>query len=420
MSNTTDWTIVCHSDNGNDATVSRITKNAAGITVENIPQTPATGKGRNQGPAFFGLDSNNLCLVHSPTEGKIIKQDTLAADAFPAYPYRDSDSQTIWYMNDGDKDSGCDDVSCKTGSSVTVVRHDDTAELIKTICVGRGHHVTTFTGPDTSFPDRKKRAFVSNLLDGTVSIIDNDPNSNDYLNVIAGINLCDAKRENGQDSLVPNNAFPHGMVYSSVTGKLYNLNNGYGSIAVICPDSLKIEQSFELEGCSNLLDHPDGKFLIGKGADRKSDNDHVIGKLSVINVETGEETSVQNLPDFYPSVYRFSQDGNKLYVTSAATGKGVQKENLKYNIMQIWDTSKLPALTLSKELTIGEADCGRRPIAFPQVNGKTEAVLVPNPTEGSMSILDPETDEILKTVNLGVTAKKELNFEFWEKQMYGA
>jgi DNA-binding beta-propeller fold protein YncE len=417
---TTGWTIVCHSDNGNDATVSRIQATQNGFSVTNIQKTPATGLGRNKGPAFFGLTADNMCLVHQPESGNIVQQDKLEADAFPAYPYRDSASNTIWYMNDGDKDNGCDDVHCETGSSVTVVRHDASAELIKTICVGRGHHVTTFMGPDAAHPDRNKTAFVSNLLDGTISIVNNDPANNDYLNVVGTINLCDAAKENGETNLVPNNAFPHGMVYSKVTDRLYNLNNGYGTIAVINPDTFEIEQTLALKGCSNLLDHPDGAYLIGKGADRKGNADHVLGKLSVIDVKSGEETSVQTLEDFYPSVYRFSQDGNKLYVTSAATGKGAQKENLKYDIIQIWDTSQLPALTLSKEIKIGLADCGRRPIAFPQVNGATAAVLIPNPSDGTMTIMDPTNDEIIDTVDLGVTANKELNFEFWEKNMYGA
>jgi YVTN family beta-propeller protein len=171
---------------------------------------------------------------------------------------------------------------------------------------------------------------------------------------------------------------------------------------------------------SNLLLSPDGRFLIGKGADRKSHAEHVIGRLSVMDGVTNTLAKIVDLPDVYPSVYRFSADGQKLYVTTAATGKGKQKENLKLNSLLVFDSSALPELRLIKEVPVGLADCGRRPIAF-ITQGKDEGrIFVPNPSDGTLSILDSATDSVTETVKIGAANLTEVNFSFWKGLSYGA
>jgi len=188
---------------------------------------------------------------------------------------------------------------------------------------------------------------------------------------------------------------------------------------VINPVSQRIEQRIELEVSSNLLLSPDGRFIIGKGADRKSDAEHVVGRLSVVDALTGSVETVLDVPDLYPSTYRFSPDGGKLYVTSAATGKGVQRDNLKIDVLQVYDASALPALKLIREVPVGRADCGRRPIAFISSAAGAGLVLVPNPSDGTISVLEGDSDETLETVTVSDRPINEFNFSFWDGAVSG-
>ncbi|MFQ5488109.1 MAG: YncE family protein [Gammaproteobacteria bacterium] len=387
-------------------------------------QSVAADNGMTPPPVFLGTTSEDKVIVMDAESKSISLRDTYPAAAFAPYAYRDPDAAHVWFTIDGDKETGCDTLNCgTTGSSVMVLDAapgGEAAALLKVICVGRGHHVVTFTAPSQVFPDIPRRAFVSNLLDGTISVVGNDAAEQDsYLQVIDTINLCEPEREKDGASAVPNNAFPHGKVFSSRTGRIYSLNNGYGTIAVINPLNHRIEQRIELKVSSNLLLSPDGRFLIGKGADRKSDAEHVLGRLSVVDALSGGVATVLDLPDLYPSTYRFSPDGSKLYVTSAATGKGTQRDNLRIDVLQVYDAAALPALSLLAEIPVGRADCGRRPIAFIKNGHGASLVLVPNPSDGTISLLDGDSDTVLETATISDRPIKEFNFSFWDGAVSG-
>ena len=416
-----DWSLVCHlafKSHGQACVV-----RPADGRIQAAAIAPEGPSGADHPPVFLGATDDNRVILMDPASKAVRVGDALPADAFPAYAYRAPDGKHLWFMNDGDKDTGCDELNCgSSGSSVTIIRNTGNdahpAQYIKTLCVGRGHHVTTFTAPSADAPQVPHRAFVSNLMDGTISVIGNDPaDADNYLNVIATINLHDPERDKEAGAGIPNNAFPHGKVYSPVTGKLYSLNNGYGTVNVIDPVENRIEQTITMPMSSNLLLSPGGHFVIGKGADRKSDPDHVVGRLTVMDAVTGRITGTLDLPDLYPSVYRFNADGTKLYVTSAATGKGGQRDNLKTRVVQIFDSIALPSLVLLKEVVVGLADCGRRPIAFAHEAGR---VFVPNPTDGTITVLDAGSDGIVETVTVAEQPVEELNFSFWDGSTTGA
>lgn len=417
------WALVCHLDCGDGGLVAVIEPDTNGFKVGILAEAESTGKQGMRRPFFLGVSDQRGAIVFDP-ESKMVKHhNALSVDAFPAYAYRDKVSDLVWFMNDGDKKTGNDDLNCgQKGSTVHVTRNNGAnGELIKTICVGRGHHVTTFTTPSAAFPDIPKRAFVSNLIDGSISVLANDPDdASHYLQVINTINLCESAKEDSGEMILPNNAFPHGKEFSPAMGKIYSLNNGYGTVAVIDPVSMEIEDRIELKVSSNLLLSPNGKFLIGKGADRKSNADHVLGRLTVIDAEQRKVVTTVDLQDVYPSVYRFSPDGSRLYVTTAATGKGQQRDNLKVRSVLIYDASQLPALPLLKEVELGLADCGRRPIAFYAPEGRPTYVFIPNPTDGTMSILDGQTDEVVDTVSMFDGEVSDVNFSFWRGDTYGA
>jgi DNA-binding beta-propeller fold protein YncE len=419
------WSFACHLSEGDHGSLVLIQHNEGKTRVAPIERAPASGMEGPRRPLLIGLADDNTVLTMDAVSKQVRRVSALPSDAVPIYAYTDAATNTYWMVNDGDKDSGVDILNCgNTGSPVVVVKglgNVQSAECLKTICLGRGHHVTVFTAPSALAPRVPRRAFSSNLLDGTISVIGNDPaDSATYLKVIATLNLSDPRHEDGKREAIPNNAFPHGMAYSPITGKVYNMNNGYGTVAVIDPIRNSVETTVAMKTSSNLLLSPDGRFLIGKGADRKTDPEHVIGRLSIMDAVNNRLAGTVDLPDVYPSVYRFSGDGGKLYVTTASTGKGKQKDNLKLNSVLIFDTTALPEITLLKEVAIGRADCGRRPIAFIDQGGQGTWVFLPNPSDGTLSILDGAADTVKETVKIGRPNLTEINFSFWSGLSYGA
>lgn len=422
------WSLVCYAGDEQTGTISVIRHDGAtGRTTVKALDTETSGDPDSR-PVFINTTQDDQAAMLDPVSKRIYVQNTFPAMARPDHMYRDVDKAQLWLGNDGDKDTGNDVLNCgENGSSVTVIQNDIQAgkpdvpaKVLKTLCVGRGHHVTTFTFPSSSAPATPLRAFVSNLMDGTISVVGNDPaDSATYLKVIATINLCEPAREKNGITGVPNNAAPHGMVYSPLTGKVYNMNNGYGTIAVIDPLTNSVEDSIYVGTSTNALLSPDGRFIVCKGADRKSDENHVIGKITVLDVVTKAASETMDLADVYPSVYRFSADGKKLYLTTASTGNKTQKANLKMNTLLVFDSSALPMLRLSKEVAVGVADCGRRPIAFLEQDGVFTRTFVSNPTEGTLSVLDGD-DQVLETVAVSTQPVPALHFYSDEGRLLGA
>ncbi len=405
----TQCTLVSHLNYGDSGVVSVIEIDNSNVVVKALLSESSSGEADiSRRVLFLGLDEEGAALLYNPVTRKITTEKGCPADVNPSYSYVDKKNNRIWFVNDGDKETGNDALNCpQGGASVMVFSLGEKPQLLRCICVGRGHHVVSYIA---------NYAFVSNLLDGTIMVLGNDEtDAASYLNILHTINLLEPKKEKETNVDVPNNAFPHGLVYSSKTEKLYNLNNGYGTIAVIDPVKKEIIKRIPLPVSSNLLMSPDELFLIGKGADRKSNLEQVMGRLSVVDLRTEQVVTVLDLPNYYPSTYRFSPDGRKLYVTSAATGKGVQRENLEIDTVLVYDAQALPELKLMKTLKVGVADCGRRPIAFSK-----GYVFIPNPTDGTMSVLNGESDEVFTSVKIGDPGCKEILFSFWHGSVSGS
>ena len=419
-----DWKIACHLDYGNSEGEVVIVQHVGGkSSVTTLAAAPAKGADFNRKSVFLGVNERDEALMMNPETRKVTASKSVESDARFYYAYRDPGSVRLWYSNDGDE-NGNDTFNCgNNGATVTVAsKTNGDCEVLETLLVGRGHHVSAFTRPTPSNRHIPHRAFISNLEDGTISIVGNDPSDAiTFLKIITTINLFDPRFEKEGAEGVPNNAFPHGMEFSPVTGKVYNLNNGYNSVAVIDPMTFEVENSVSMKVSSNLLLSRCGKFLIGKGADRKANPDHVMGRLSVMDVTKNEISTVLDIQDFYPSVYRFNLAGDRLYVTSAATGKGAQRDNLRDDIVQVYDTSNLPELKLIDEIKVEPCNASRRPIAFLQDNGGTPLILVPNPTQGSLAVIDSDNHEVIKTISLCDKSIDEFSFSFLGKpEFYGA
>lgn len=349
-------------------------------------------------PMLVGVSEELQVILLDPKSKQPRVQAAFPADAFPAHIYSDPHSDRDWFMNDGDKATGNDTLNCgDQGSSVTVMENAGSAQarFLKTICVGRGHHQAAFSYPSPERPHVPRRAYISSLNDGTISVIGNDPlDAASYLQVITTIDLCEPDKEEGAATGVPNKSFPHGLAYSPLTGKLYNLNNGYGTIAVIDPVSNLIEERIACKGYSNLIASPDPRYLIARGADRKSDPEHVIGKFAVLDVVSKTLVDKLDLRDVYLSKYFFNPEGSKLYFTTASSGSPEQLRHLKTDVLLVLDMTALPKLELIKEVKVGSSSS----VAFHSVGRRTRLVFSSDPESGALVVLDGGEDTVLDTI----------------------
>ena len=414
--------------NDGDGTVSVIEHSNGGNIVSKTITVGSGGIGdmvvTSEDHIFVNVTDNNAVAAIDPVvDGSPELRNLLPAGSRPVHAYIDPEGTRVWVMNDGDAASGPCMTAGPDGSatgSVTLIQNHEVeggdgggggagtlGEVIATTCVGRGHHKGAFSYPTADAPAAPHRTFISNISDGTISVIDNDPASADYLKVIATIDLCDSTEEQSlgnpvcdADLSTINKSTPHGIDYSPVSGMIYNSNVGYGTVAVIDPELNTVATAIDIGFANKAHISPDGRFLIVKGADAKSDPDHIHGKLTVI--DTADNSFKQtDITDVHPDSFEFTPDGKKLYVVSASSGSTAQKVSLKNNVVLVYDSSNLPDLTLVKEITVGAADGSHRGIAIHEHDGMAEHVIVPNPAEDTVSFIDSETDTVVDSVIVG-------------------
>ncbi|MFC1749119.1 YncE family protein [Pseudomonadota bacterium] len=394
-----DFSLAYYSGDRKTGSISVVRRRAGEVGVHRLDDGAESGLDKALKPIFVGLTENDQAITLDPQSKELSFSDSFIPDAFAAHIYSDPVSTRDYLMNDGDKATGNDTLNCGTnGSSVTVVEDtaSSSAKYLKTICVGRGHHQCNFSYPSEQAPGVPKQAYVSNLIDGTLSVIGNDPEKADtYLQVVATINLSELDKEDFDEAQCPNNSFPHGLVYSKISGKIYNLNNGYGTVAVIDPITNQIEKRIPFKGFSNLFASPCGRYIFGRGADRKSDPQHCVAKMAVFDVTTEEVMDRIDLPDIYISKYFFNVEGSKLYLTTSASGSDEQKANIKNDAVLVFDLTELPKLVLSSELRLGAAT-GTLDFLAPE--GKTELVFASNSSEGVATLICGESDEVVETL----------------------
>lgn len=391
-----DFTVAYYSGNRKTGRLAVIRRQGGKTEVRRLETGLDSGQAPGLKPILIGATADGQVIVQEPRGKTLSVQATFPVDAFAAHLYSDPTSNRDWFMNDGDKESGNDTLNCgNNGSSVTVIENSGSvaAKFLKTICVGRGHHQAAFTAPSATAPDVPRLAYISNLKDGTLSVIGNDPARADtYLQVIATINLAEPDKEEHGQGGIPNNAFPHGLAYSPLSGKVYNLNNGYGTLVVIDPRTQEIERRIAFKGHSNLFIAPGGRYIIGRGADRKSDPNHVIAKLSVLDVQTLEVKTKLDLPDIYISKYYFNPAGTRLYLTTSSSGSPEQAANIKADALLVLDISHLPQISLRREIRLG-APSGALDFAGPYVFSS-------NAEEGVLALIDAESDALIEKIKV--------------------
>lgn len=392
-----DFTVAYYAGNRIVGRITVVQKQGGNVQLHAVPTLSESSLEKALKPVFVGLTPRREAILIDPATGILTVQNAFPADAFAAHIYVDPYSGNAWLMNDGDAD-GNDRVHCgDRGSSVTVVAGAETASarILKTVCVGRGHHQAAFTAPSVYAPAIPKLAYISNLKDGTLSVLGNNPaDAGTYLRLIATVNLAQADKENGVTDKVPNASSPHGLAYSPVSGKVYSLNSGYGTLHVVDPQSQRIEATLPFKGHSNLFMAGDGRYAIGRGADRKSDPRHVIARLSSFDVTTHKIVDMLELPDIYIGKYFINPESTKLYLTMSSSGSPEQQVNLKTDVLLVFDLTQLPRVQLVAEIKVGEVGS----VAFVPAADGNSLVLCSDAKAGALVVVDGNTDTVLERI----------------------
>jgi hypothetical protein len=375
---------------------------------------------------FVNLGEGNKVATIDPLSGATpIYEDSLLTGTRPVHIYRDpTDGERIWSMNDGDRTNGIDSINCgAVGTSVTVLKNSHVGSggtppsVVGITCtLAAGHGVAAFSQPTSIDPNIPKFTVVTNEKGGQMAFLDNNQASpTTYGKMVARLDLCTDAGQAGLTPVAgaacdienltaltvpfsPNGSNPHGIRWSKHSGKIYSMQTVYDEIIEVDPNLIAlgpgdnktaITRRLSLAGIPNASYGitPDGKFLFLRWADL-SDLSHIIGKLAVVDLTVGGALTITALPDLMdvvPSTFKFTPDGQRMYLLASdtLTGNAAQQAAQKRNRLFVFNPSTFPAAPqLLAEIGLLPAG-GHNFDVVVQGAGQASAVLVSNGTPGS-------------------------------------
>lgn len=246
-----------------------------------------------------------------------------------------------------------------------------------------------------------------------MAFLDNVETSPTYRSMVARLDLC---TDAGQAGLIPagspcdseagtamdvpftaNGSNPHGIRWSKHSGKIYSIQTAYGEIIEVDPNLIvpglgnhltAITRRLSLAGTpyTSFGITPDGKFLFLRGRDLTADPNHIIGKLAVVDLTVSGPLSITALPDLLdvvPSTFKFTPDGQRMYLLASdtTTGTGNQPLNQKKNRLFVFNPSAFPVVQAPVEIALQPAS-GHNFDVIVEGSGQASGVLVSNGTPG--------------------------------------
>lgn len=386
--------------------------------------------------------ANKVATIDPLTAATPAHEVNLPVGTRPVHLYRDkTDGEVIWIMNDGDNTPGTttpgeDLINCNNparpggavpGGSVTILHNSHLGPggtpptVEKTVCVlAAGHRVTAFSS-GAGIP---QRAFVSSEISGEIAVIDNEPASPTKWTMIHRIDLCNTAKEatlptpatcnpenpTGTTAFTPNNAGPHGIRWSNLTKKVYSIQEGYGQIAEIDPNTMAITKTFDLAGTpyTSYGISPDGKHLLLRGETTAPQGT----KLGVIDLSAATpaiaDLTIPELDGTSPGAFKFSPDSKRFYILAGNGATATKKDRL---FAFDWTTVAPPALTLLREIPL-VATGGHGFDVLVQGAGEAKYMVVSNAAPAnSVTIINATDNQEKQTVPVGPNPAGVMVFE---------
>jgi len=313
--------------------------------------------------------ANKVATIDPLTAATPVHEANLGTGTRPVHMYRDrNDGEVIWIMNDGDNAAGTttpgdDLINCAAsgGGSVTVIHNSHLGPggtpptVLGTTCLlADGHKVAAFA--------ENKRVFVSSETGGEIAVVDGDETSANYRKMIARIDLCKSAKEttpcNDESAtpittaFTPNASAPHGIRWSTLTKKVYSIQEGYNEIAEIDPNPpYATTKTFDLAGTpyTSYGISPDGKYLLLRGETTAPQ----ATKLGVIDLSAATPAianlTIPELDGTSPGAFKFAPNSGRFYILAGNGATATKKDRL---FAFDWTTVAPPALTLLREIPL--------------------------------------------------------------------
>lgn len=395
---------------------------------------------------FVANTTTNQVATIDPIGGPApIREDFLSANPLdprvkigqrPTRIYRDPvDREVLWTMNDGDPTTGLDTLAnCPRGGSVSVLHNShlgvggEKPRVTSIVCLsGTGTHLIAFSRPPVT---PQQLAFVSSSTTGLISVLLPVPIADGavaWSEFNVKIDLCDSAKETAlghpacdTDVLTPNHAMPSGMFWSKSTGRIYSYLAGYGSIVEIDPASLAITtRRVDVPGVWSVEVTPNGRFLFLAGENVTSDSSKVIGEFGLVDLTQPTLSLVRHhLDHVRPSQFRFTADGNRLYVTQSNATIGLtpsQAAALDNDKLYVFDATpwpgSFPLLARIDLLPVGPLGVHGIDlwVTGPQGAGTAKGIVTtnaPHTGNGSVSLIDARSNAITTTIPVGKVPKQ--------------
>ena len=238
-------------------------------------------------------------------------------------------------------------------------------------------------------------------------MIDNETASPTKWTMIARIDLCNTAKEatlstpatcnpenpTGTTAFTPNNAGPHGIRWSELTKKVYSIQEGYGQITEIDPDTLAVTKTFDLAGTpyTSYGISPDGKYLLLRGETTAPQ----ATKLGVIDLSAATPAianlTTPELDGTSPGAFKFSPDSKRFYILAGNGATATKRDRL---FAYDWTTLTPPALTLLREIPLVATGAHSFDVLALGA-GEAKYIVVSNGGDNSISIINA-TDNLKK------------------------
>lgn len=383
------------------------------------------------GPAPGNLPSGGVLVVNPETQqventvvlvSALTKTDASPAASRPVHVYLDPEGKFLWVNNDGPSGDTNPDSVFRVNVDPTDTDATDAGgkylDFVETP-IGNGHHKSAIPRPSTNQPNVKKLFISSSLTEKRIDVIDDDPASATYGQVIKIV------RNVGSS--------PHGMDYSPNSGRAFAGITGGGVVSIDANASvLDADSNGSIDipdvDCNGIIDNncvatgtstPDPsvyKLTTGTGGNptllagyvHVHSNEHgedmvyttgrdggaAKGFLSAIEPGGGATapTAVTaiDLGDMSPS--SFDAAGDKIYVPSSGNGT----INDKVKVVDA-DHDSGTFNTVIGEITIGAATGENR---NGEVSPDGRLVVYPDTAGNTVSVIDTEDNNTVHTVTL--------------------
>jgi len=355
-----------------------------------------------------------------------LKSEVTGKATRPVHTYMEKDASGVakylWVNNDGlSTRRGATQEEADLNDSVFRIDIDPDSADYKSyieIEVGNGHKKSAFSYPTDSLTQTKKLFVTHDLSSQTVSIIDNDASSDDFLKLRKQIEINTIKDD--EDNLIKQNT-PHGMAFSPVSGHVYTGITSGKDIALHIIDATSDDfavssikagmEDGQIPGAGYVKTSHDGRWVFTAGF---VDG---VGYLAVVDAKDGANTvtDVINLGKVSSSSFNVSEASHgdekhfKVYIPSRSSGSSDDElQNVVARVSIDSATGKQQEGTTVDNLTLHGNGSSHR-------NGKTSPdenfVYYPNGCGEAdddncktISIIDTHKDEVVGVLQTFRTA----------------